>query len=393
MTTQKKILALVITLFIVIIGVLFFVYQSFIKEGGVFPSQGITTEGGGGNVLFPGSDSLDDGRKNTNGGENGFIPTLRQISIAPVAGGTVFNANGNVIIRYVERSTGHIFETTGKSLEQNRISNTTIPRIQNSEWSPGGDMVIFQYLDENEMLKSFYGNISKDTGTIEGWFLSNSITSLDVDTSGNIFYIQKTGNGSSGVISNFDGTNAKSVFSSSISDWSSQWIGDSTAVTTKPSRNNLGFMYVLQSGNYEKMLSFEGLNTLPSPDGLNTLFSISNSKETNLFVYNRDNQEFTEIPFRTLAEKCVWADTVTIFCGSPFNFTGGVVPDDWYKGSLSFFDDIWSYNTETKVAQLVYDMQEDGKLIDITQLKVDSEKNTLIFVDKTNLTLWALSLK
>ncbi|NQV93050.1 hypothetical protein HQ403_00950 [Candidatus Kaiserbacteria bacterium] len=394
MTTQRKILILVIMLFVFIVGALFFVYQSFIKEGGVSASRDITTEGNkGGGTLFPGS-GLSSEEKNTNTRTEGPLSTLRQVSSTPTAGGTVFNVDGNTIIRYVERATGHIFETTDKSAEQNRISNTTIPRVQDSVWSQNGSMVILQYLDENEILKSFYGNILKDTGTLEGWFLSNNISSIDVNSEGSIFYIQKVGNTASGIISNFDGTNAKSVFSSSINDWRPQWMGNLTTVTTNPSRDNLGFMYVLRSGTYEKIISFEGMNTLSSPDGSHVLFSISNSNETNLFIYSRDNKEFAEVPFRTLAEKCTWADNIVIFCGSPHNSSiDGIIPDDWYKGSVSFSDDVWTYNTETQTAQLVYDIGEDGKQIDAVNLTIDHEKSTLLFMNKADLTLWALSLK
>ncbi|MFC1730967.1 hypothetical protein ACFL6I_11600 [candidate division KSB1 bacterium] len=390
MNTQRKILISIIILFIVVLVGLFFAYQSFIVGPKADDTQETTT-GSIVGTLFPDSGLFGEERGDDIG-VDGFIPKLRQISSVPTAGGVVFNVEENTIIRYIERATGHIFETTDTSLEQNRISNTTIPRIQKSMWYPSGDMVILQYLDENETIKSFYGKVSSDVGTLEGWFLSNNITDIDVHEDGDILYVQKIGNGAKGFTSNFDGTESKTVFSSTINDWNIEWLGNSASITTRPSRGINGIVYLLQSSGYEKILSTEGLITRISPDGSKILLSTSNTNETSLFVYDRDSEGAVEIPFRTLAEKCAWADNTTFFCASPYNEINGIVPDDWHKSLLSFSDDIWSYNTETETAKLVYDAGADGKVFDAINLTIDGEQTMLIFTDKNNLTLWALSL-
>lgn len=393
MNTQRKTLILITVAFVFILGGLFFAYQFFIGGNGKDDSQGVTTEERKRGTLFPGSGLFGEREGEDTAEGDGFVPKLRQISSAPTADGIVFDSEENTIIRYVERATGHIFETSGSSLEQNRISNTTIPRIQESVWSPNGNEVILRYLDENEILKSFYGKVSGDVGTLEGWFLSNNITNIDVHEDGDIFYIQKIGNNTKGIISNFDGTNSKTVYSSTISGWLPEWMGDSITITTKPSQDISGIMYLLKSNNLEKILSFDGLITRTNPDGSKILFSISNSNETNLFIYDRSNEGFIEMPFRTLAEKCVWASNSKIFCASPYNNIQGIIPDDWYKGALSFSDDIWSYDTETETTRLVFDAAADNVTFDAVSLTVDPEEGILLFTNKNDLTLWALSLK
>lgn len=392
MNTQRKILILTIILFILIIGGLFFAYQSFIGGNKTGNFLGIITKKGGGNTLFPDSGLFKNANDNSTK-ENTPIPILRQISSVPTAGGVIFNTEKDTVIRYVERATGHIFETTSDSMEQNRISNTTIPRVQESIWSPDGEMVILRYFDENEILKSFYGKISKDKGELTGWFLSNNITDIDTHKDGDIFYIQKIGNYSKGVISKFDGTNSKTVLSSTISDWYPKWMDNSATIITKPSRNIGGFMYLLQSNGYKKILSGVGLITSINPNGSKILFSTSDTNETNLFVYDRDSKEITEVPFRTLAEKCTWSNNSIFFCASPYNSIQGVIPDDWYKGSLSFSDDIWSYNTETGTSKLVYDAESNNKIFDAINLTTDNNGKTLLFTNKDDLTLWTLSIK
>ncbi|MEX0652180.1 MAG: hypothetical protein WD509_01240 [Candidatus Paceibacterota bacterium] len=392
MTTQRKILTLIIIVFILIIGGLFFLYQSFVQTDTEPTGNGTGGTGSGGSILFPNTGQGETSGIGTTTGPSS-IATLRQISSVPVSGAVIFTDEETAVIRYVERSSGHIFETTSTSLELNRISNTTIPRIQRSFWAPDGSTVILQYLDENETLKSFYGKVAPETGALEGWFLGNNISDVAVAPDGDMLYVQKIGGGVQGIISNFDGTNSATIFSSTQRDWRPLWMGKEVTFTTNPARDITGFMYQIQKGEYKKILSRDGLITNINPDGGNILFSLSNSRETNLFVYNQKTKETVEVPFRTLAEKCAWSGNTVVFCASPHRVTEGIVPDDWYKGSLSFSDDIWSYNTETDEAQLVYDALSNEQIFDAINLRIDSEGKVLLFTDKNNLTLWALSLK
>ena len=66
------------------------------------------------------------------------VPTLRRVSNTAVASAITFESGEEVVIRFIERETGHIFDTTTTSLPQTRVSNTTIPRIQEVLWLPGG---------------------------------------------------------------------------------------------------------------------------------------------------------------------------------------------------------------------------------------------------------------
>jgi len=76
------------------------------------------------------------------------LPALRKISQSPVAGATVFLQGDETIVRFVDRATGHIFETNAKTPGIQRISNTTIPQIQEAFWV-GRNNVILRYLKED----------------------------------------------------------------------------------------------------------------------------------------------------------------------------------------------------------------------------------------------------
>src|SRR3989344_5857358 len=57
-----------------------------------------------------------------------ILPRLRKISENPIAGATVFSRGQEIVVRLVDRATGHIFETTTESGDLQRIFNTTIPK-------------------------------------------------------------------------------------------------------------------------------------------------------------------------------------------------------------------------------------------------------------------------
>lgn len=81
--------------------------------------------------------------------EEQFLGRLRKISQGPTAGAMAFDRTGETIVRFVDRATGHIWESSMEFPGLTRISNTTIPKIQKAVWA-GNNSVILQYLREDE---------------------------------------------------------------------------------------------------------------------------------------------------------------------------------------------------------------------------------------------------
>lgn len=394
MTTQRKVLIIIILVFLLILGGLYFGYQKFIAA----PTPGTPSETNGvPGDLFPGSGLSVDGE----GGRAEEVaedvavpaPVLRQLSNAPSAGVIAFTTEEGTSIRYIERSRGHIFETSADSTQTNRISNTTVPRVQDAIWKTDGSSVILRYLDDSEALRSFYGFVSEEAGVLDGWFLSNDIYGVSVHDDGDIFYLRRIADESEGYIANFDGTGSKLVFSSSIFDWVPQWLGDSIMLTSKAASTIPGFVYRVQSGNLIKLIEGYGIASQANPSGTKILISVSNAGTTSLALYDTRSGNTTSVPFRTLAEKCVWSSDTLIYCGSPYALSDALYPNDWYAGKATFSDDIWSFNLETNKAQLVYDAEGSGYVFDAIELSVDNNATVLTFINKKDLTPWVLKLE
>lgn len=395
----RKISIIVVIIFLLILAGLYIVYTKTTQEdtGVQITNKSDSDRPIFGNGFFSNQQFGEEetGRIDEDGKE--FIPQIRLISQIPVSGAMIFDKDDNTIVRYVERPTGHMFETTTASLQKNRISNTTIPGTQEVLWMENGESVILRYLNEDGVLKSFRGDISEETELVDGGFWEDNITNIAINNNGeNVFYIIKNGDSVEGVLSDVDNVKTNSIFSLPIFDWTAQWVGNSLLLTTKASNNIEGSLYKVNTTNgvFSKLLSRKGLITLASPDLNYILYSISDDRETNLFIYNVSKKTSTVAPFRTLADKCVWGkDSKMVYCASPFQTPqNATYPDDWYKGKVSFSDDIWSLVIETNTDKLIFDGEEEGKNFDIINLQINTKGDTILFVDKKSLLLWSLKI-
>jgi hypothetical protein len=347
------------------------------------------------------------------GGEfppTGFIPALRQISHVPTSGAIAFMdpaATGTIKIRYIERATGHIFETTTAQNAVRRISNTTIPAIQEAMWLKDGNSLILRYLeDDMRTIRGFYGKISlpeeggsEEVGSLEGVFIPENILAFDISPdSENMFYLVRDSGKTLGIISRPDGTDKTQIFESPLREWLVEWAEKSTiTLTTKASASVPGYSYFLDSatGNFSKILGNKpGLTTLTNPDASKILYGENIHGKIALQVYDVSKHTSQSLPIATLPEKCAWKDTVLIFCGVPANNTlSGEYPDIWYQGLVSFSDDIWRINLDTEEVDLVTSLKDlSGVDIDSTEPFLDPSGTFLFFINKNDLTLWVLRL-
>ena len=74
---------------------------------------------------------------------------------------------------------------------------------------------------------------------------------------------------------------------------------------------------------------------------------------------------------------------------------GGLYPDSWYQGEISFFDQLWRIDVKTGNTSMLADPGNTigAEEIDGIKLALDEGENYLFFVNKKNSILWELELK
>ena len=281
-----------------------------------------------------------------------------------------------------------------------------MPKIYEAYFRPDGNAVLLRSLkDDSDVVENrvFTLTSPKSTSTdnlytVSSTALRGDISTIAVAGTGNtLFYALR--DVSSVVSSTFNGTGSKTLLTSPFSDWRLAMTGNSLVLHTKASTNVSGYAYTLNTSNgvLTKILGpLNGLLALPNASGNQVLYSYVENNETRLFAKNLQSKDVSEISPATLAEKCVWSakNTNTVFCGAPTYNPEAGEPDNWYSGVTHFSDRIWSFDTSIEIAKILAEPKENlGIDIDVIEPKLSPNEDYLIFVNKTDLSLWALRLE
>lgn len=338
------------------------------------------------------------------------IPALRQISTSPISGAAASTTASTTLVRFIDRGTGHVYEARDTDMSIDKVSNTTLPKVYETYWNKNLTAFILRYLKEDsDTIVNFYAQL-KSTGTttgdtvtpyeIKGAYLSPDIREVAVSpTKDKIFTWNIEGGKGVGYISGFDEKNKVKLIEMPITDVVVEWPEISKAyITTRASAYATGYVYSVdtKTGSLKKVFGgLHGLSSKMSTDGQRLLYSTGAEENIQLRVLNIKDQKSQSMPVRTLAEKCVWStlQKTDIYCAVPTEISRGVYPDDWYKGSVEFVDQIWHINSATGEVHLLAKLLSiSNTLIDATNLTLDPKENFLYFTNKKDLTLWSLDL-
>ncbi len=374
---------------------------------GFFPSG---TNGGTGNTQPTTDNKQPETPKQPTTG-NQPAPVVREVSHEPTAGFVLIDdKKEGAVVRFMERETGHTFSAPLAVVTEARLTNTTIPKVQEAIFSPSGTMLVARYLDEdNATIRSFAGKLNPKTsavgviteGDLQGKYLDNGIVDLvSAPAAEKIFYIVYRDGGASGIIANADGTKPATVFSSLIREWLPQWVGDTVVyLTTKASGSTAGHLFSLNtsSGALTKVVGdIFGLTTNVNSKNTLALYSSSSGSGFELFTLDLKTKSASELPIATLAEKCAWDSTAAdiVYCGVPNNPASALYPDSWYKGIVSFEDSLWRINVATGEVTVVTTFSDTTQTqIDIVNPRISKKGDYVVFMNKNDLSLWSVKIK
>lgn len=321
-----------------------------------------------------------------------------RISSVPVAGFVALQDEGDLSVRYIERATGHIFDAMlpkgGVGLEKIRVTNTTIPKIYEAYFHSNGSQVLTRSINESGVVENTVLNLVSSSVTSTN--LRGNIDSVLPSSGNTIFYVLKDSDAI--VSSSWTGTNLRTLFQSDFDSWRLGRYGNNLLVHTKASAYAPGYVYTVNSsgGALNKLLGpLNGLMAVANSNASRLLYSYYQGGVTKLFARNSSGESLEILP-ATLAEKCVWSreEPSAFFCGTPREEIEGLEPDGWYQGRTHFSDYVWRFDTASEIAQLVSEPKTDfGLDLDIYQPSIAGEDEYLIFINKQDLTLWAIKLE
>lgn len=331
-------------------------------------------------------------------------PTLKQLTANAVSGFTLIEKASSTKVRFSEKETGHIFDINISDSRRNRVSNTTIPKANETIFVNNGSTIIYRYVTEGtNTISTYTANIpekSEDDNSkteLSGSFLQDEAVELIPSPDDTQILTLLRFGGSLGTISQVDGAKKTQVWSAPLSEWTPAWNNlKQITMTTKPSSSVPGYSYSVDliSKKISRIVgNINGLTISPSPDGKRYLVS-NNTLELSLL--RKGEGSSIGLGVKTLPEKCAWSkDGVNIYCAIPRTIYASSIgyPDIWYMGLVSFSDDIWHINTDTWTTNLVYEMKGKSREdIDAINIKLNKSENSIFFVNKTDSSLWELNL-
>lgn len=365
----------------------------------IFPFSGSGSDSDGGDFFDDDTTGSDDEQTQT-----ASRPNLWQISDRPVAGSQwVTNEQGEREIWYVHRENGHLFSHSTESRESTRLTNTTIPRIQEVFISPEGDYVLYRYVDKNtQNVKTYIANLSSSSEaevaySTDGSFFPDNLTAVDISPSGDrIFSIESTSDGAVGVVNTISDAESKVVFTSPLQEWRSDWFSDDTILLyTKPAVNSDGAAFIvdINTSNESKVAQGYGLTTSMSPDGSYILNSKQQDGSYQTQLSQSENSRESLLSSPTLGEKCGWAtNSNAYFCGIPDELSSNPLKN-WYQGQVSHTDQLAIFNVNNRNQENLFSEEEmEMGPFDIIDIKVDPDFSFLSFENKRDHILWGLEL-
>lgn len=310
-------------------------------------------------------------------------------------GTTPYSVDPDVLVAYLDRESGNVFNFMAHARTLTRVSNKTLPAIQEAVWSTDASLAFVRLLEKTsagEQINTF-ALPSDGNG---GYVLERNISSLYVTGSSTLVTLLPTTGGSVATIASISGVGARTLFTSALASLRLSIGGGSTIATTKASSKASGYAFLVtpKDGSFVRLLGpLTGLTTTVSPSGKFLLYSYLEGGKLTLAVFDITTHTATRLPLSTLPEKCVWSsDSQSIFCGVPTNILG-TYPDDWYQGATASSDRLWRIDLPSRVATQVIDLQTVGAgAVDAVSLDIDKNSDVLIFTNRNDGSLWMYDL-
>ncbi len=311
----------------------------------------------------------------------------------PISEGPVISAHfSDDSILFYDFS-GNLWQFKEGDQKPTLIDQIAIENPVETIWSISGKNIVKAGLNQSDISYAF-SDFSKKIFTN----LRANIKSVVFSPDGSkiAYYLSDGLNTNSLYTNNPDGKSQKSLMGAlKLRDINLSWPKNNIlSITSRPSGLTTGNFWILNTANLglTKLIDgLFGLEALWSPDGNNFIYSYTDQNGQNPKLATYKNGVLKNINnISTLVDKCVWLkDLINIYCAIPQSWPDwATLPDDYYKNAFLTVDDLWKINTETGEKNLVF--QGIG---DISNLDINSNNNSLIFISKNSRFLYQLNLK
>lgn len=371
----------------------------------VFDTQNGTREPGD---SFPSSDSRtigSDGLPQDGGpaeGEGGVVKESRlfQLYDKPVVSSVVFKRSNRSYVRFMEEGTGHVYEYDIADKKSYRISNTSVPKIQEAFWSMDGTIVAFRY-EDGATLKAAVAELATSTSESsfrKVSFLPEGIRSLALSPDGaDIFYITPgTAAGTAtGIVARRDGSSPRILFSSKMPRWFVSWPSANSVLIASPWSEDGGIVYRINpnTGAQTIVHTTQGLflGAIGGPAGDVLAIDSQSGWVANVVSASGSGDGL----LLSIPSSCAFAReaTSTAICSS-LPRDAAAVRVAWARGEYDIAGELFSLNLDGNYLGVLLRASEVGdRIFDIVNPALAPDASYATFKNRVDGLLWGVVIK
>lgn len=326
-------------------------------------------------------------------------PRMWRVNTSPVAGAGFVSVASSTLLRFIERSTGHIFDVdpyTGKIV---RRTNKLIPKVYDAIVGPT-DTIAARSLSDDGVRATFIGVLGTTTvdgfTPLEGVDLGPAVEDVAFTRNAEIIFLAQTGAGTQLVRSALDGSEPRQLLSLFAGDFALDLLADDKIVLTEKSASGIpSSAYTLGKDTELVPLArnVPGLTFLSHTNG--NAWIIGSDTGSSLSVEIKPSSDATSIVLEssTVAEKCAWLPgaSLTAFCAVPEGTPEPGYLTKWHRGVLHTTDTWYRIDVSASSTEKFFEMSTDAA-IDVEHPLIDARGEFIAFMSARDKSLWILRI-
>jgi hypothetical protein len=324
-------------------------------------------------------------------------PRLWRVLATPGAGHGFISGATSTTLRFLERSTGYLFESDVENGKTVRLTNTLTPQAYEAHFSGTGSPVIQRLDDERMIAQSLFYRASSTQvfGTINESSFGAVRAIYSHPKKNEVLAVVDDEKGAVLIRSTWEGGRPARVFSSSIKNWNIHWLADDSITLSEPAASGVpGSAYRVLEGDLAPIVrNIPGLTILPRAHSESMLIG-SDDGTLSIGVRGSAASSTARLPIRTVPEKCVWApgkDPVA-YCAVPQSISSGQFLNDWYKGRIHTNDTWWKIGVGGATAEQILPSSE-GQQLDVENPAINDAGEYISFRNAYDKSVWVLRIQ
>ncbi len=328
-------------------------------------------------------------------------PRLWRVSSTPIAGASFIGASST--LRYIERSTGHVYDVDPVSGKAERRTNTLVPKIYDAAIASDGSMIL-RTLDDaggRIAIAATFGTTTQDgffqleTANLGAAVFATAFARGRPDT----LLVAESANGAELVRSRADAA-PQSLLSLFLTTLEPMLVPDGRILLTeRPASGMPSSSYEVVNGALVPLVrGIPGLAVLPRPSSSVLLYSSDDGARLRLFARSATSST-AELSIGTSARKCVWAPsgvstttpTLYAYCAVPQTAPSAGFTDSWVRGATHTADAWYTIDISAAKSERFF-IPEGSIALDVEDPMIDARGEYITFTNARDKSLWLLRI-